>query len=133
MKHGKKASKGHAKGSQDALKSQAGSKGGKKVAAEAVKKAEKPLKAVKAQVEAARPKGGEKAAPAAKGVKAASVKAAGAKAPAATGSKGSAQGSAAGDSRNKAAAVSGGLRPDVAAAFARALKKYPDALRRLAD
>ena len=129
MKHGKKASKGHAKGSQDALKSPAGGKGGKKVAAEAVKEVEKPPKAVKAKVEAARPKGGEKAAPAAKG-----VKASGAKAPAAAASKGGgAQGSAAGDSRNKGAAVSGGLRPDVAAAFSRALKKYPDALRRLAD
>ena len=127
MKHGKKASKGHAKGSKEAIKSKAGAKDSKKVAAKSDKKAVAPPKAVKGKAESL-PKGAGKAVPktgpkaegkAVKGGTAAQA------APPPAGGKG--------DARGKAPADSGGLRPDIAAAFQRVLKKFPDALRRLAD
>ncbi|MGK2859070.1 MAG: hypothetical protein ACSLFQ_17870 [Thermoanaerobaculia bacterium] len=133
MKHGKKASKGHAKGSKEALSSKAGAKGSEKVAAQSGKKADKPPKAVQGKA-GSRPKSEAKvvakAAPKAEG-KAAK---AGAPAVARPGAK-TAPPPAGGktDSRGKAAPDSGGLRPDIAAAFQRVLKKFPDALRRLAD
>lgn len=126
MKHGKTASKGHAKGSKEALKSKASAEGGKKVAAKS-KKAVPPPKAVKGKAESL-PKGGGKAVPKAvpkaesKAVKGGTTAQA---APPPAGGKG--------DARGKAPADSGGLRPDIAAAFQRVLKKFPDALRRLAD
>lgn len=122
MKHGKTASKGHAKGSKEALKSKASAQGGKEVAAKS-KKAVPPPKAVKGKAESP-PKGGSKTVPKAEGKAVKGGTTAQAAAPPAGGKA---------DARGKAPVDSGGLRPDIAAAFQRVLKKFPDALRRLAD
>ena len=126
MKHGKTASKGHAKGSKEALKSKTGAQSGKKVAAKS-KTAVPPPKAVKGKAESL-PKGGGKAIPKAVPKTEGKAGKGGTTAKAATPP---ASGKA--DARGKAPADSGGLRPDIAAAFQRVLKKFPDALRRLAD
>lgn len=130
MKHGKTASKGHAKGSKEALNSKASAQGGKEVAAKSKKAVPSP-QAVKGKADSL-PKGGGKAVPKTvpKTVPKAERKAVKGSPPpqaAAPPAGGKA------DARGKATADSGGLRPDIAAAFQRVLKKFPDALRRLAD